>query len=133
MIVVDTNVLIYLYLPTKYTPHAEKLLEAEPAWVAPSLWRSEFRNVLALYLRKELISFEKALQIQDEAETLMAGHEYESKSLDVLSLVNLSRCSAYDCEYVSLAMSLDIKLLTMDKKVIAEFPKVAHSLTKIVL
>ena len=50
MIVVDTNILVYLYLPTKYTPHAEKLLENDPVWIAPYLWRSEFRNVLALLM-----------------------------------------------------------------------------------
>ena len=133
MIVVDTNVLVYLYLPTKYTPHAEKLLEIDPLWVAPHLWRSEFRNVLALYLRKELITYDKALQIQNEAETLMAGNEYDIKSLNVLSLVNQSNCSAYDCEYVSLAMNLATKLFTMDKKVISEFPLIVEPLRDVKL
>ena len=133
MIVVDTNVLAYLYLPTKYTPHAEKLLENEPVWVAPHLWQSEFRNVLALYLRKELITYDKALEIQNEAEILMSGNEYDIKSLNVLSLVNQSICSAYDCEYVSLAMNLGIELFTMDKKVISEFPLIAKPLRDVEL
>ena len=133
MIVVDTNVLVYLYLPTKYTPHAEKLLEIDPAWVAPHLWRSEFRNVLASYLRKKLITYDMSLQIQDEAEILMAGSEYDIKSLNVLSLVNQSNCSAYDCEYISLAISLGTKLFTMDKKVISEFPLIAESLRNVEL
>lgn len=30
MIIVDTNVIAYLYLPTKYAPDAEKLLIQEP-------------------------------------------------------------------------------------------------------
>ena len=64
MIVVDTNVIAYLYLPTEFTEQAEQLLEQEPVWTAPLLWRSEFRNVLALYLRRQLIGFEKALQLQ---------------------------------------------------------------------
>ena len=133
MIVVDTNVLIYLYLPTKYTPHAEKLLEKDPTWVAPHLWRSEFRNVLALYLKKELITYDKALEIQNEVEILMSGNEYDIKSLSVLSLVNQSNCSAYDCEYVSLAMNLGIELFTMDKKIISEFPLIAKPLRDVEL
>lgn len=128
MIVVDTNILVYLYLPTQYTPHAEKLLENDPMWVAPHLWRSEFRNILALYLRKELITYDKALEIQNEAEILMSGNEYDIKSLSVLSIVNQSNCSAYDCEYISLAMNLGIELFTMDKKVISEFPLIAKPL-----
>lgn len=132
MIVVDTNVIAYLYLPTKYTPHAEKLLEENPVWVAPHLWRSEFRNVLALYLRKNIITYEKALQIQAEAENLMAGNEYEMKSINILSLVNSSKCSAYDCEFVSLAINLNTTLYTMDKKVITEFPVLSRPLKDVV-
>ena len=133
MIVVDTNVLVYLYLPTKYTPHAEKLLEIDPTWVAPYLWRSEFRNVLASYLRKKLITYDMSLQIQNEAEILMAGNEYDIKSLNVLSLVNQSSCSACDCEYISLAISLGTKLFTMDKKVISEFPLIVEPLRNVEL
>lgn len=128
MIVVDTNIITYLYLPTKYTDKAESLLENEQAWAAPYLWRSEFRNVLALYIRKSIISFEKALKIQSEAEALMAGFEFEIKSLDVLSLVKNSKCSAYDCEFVSLAQSLNTRLITMDKQILKNFPQIASPL-----
>ncbi len=38
MIVVDTNVIAYLYLPTGHTPLAEKLMVQEPVWAAPVLW-----------------------------------------------------------------------------------------------
>jgi predicted nucleic acid-binding protein len=55
MIVVDTNVIAYLYLTGEYSDLSERLLEHDPDWMAPRLWRSEFRNVLALYLRKELL------------------------------------------------------------------------------
>lgn len=111
----------------------EKLLEQDPMWVAPHLWRSEFRNALALYLRKDLITYDKALQIQNEAETLMAGNEYDIKSLNVLSLVNQSNRSAYDCEYISLAVNLGIELFTMDKKIISAFPQVAKLLCDVEL
>lgn len=52
MIVVDTNLIGYLYLESQYAPQAEQTLRKDADWVAPLLWRSEFRNVLALYLRK---------------------------------------------------------------------------------
>ena len=45
MIVVDSNVLAYLYLPGEHTAEAEALLVREPDWAAPVLWRSEFRNI----------------------------------------------------------------------------------------
>ena len=65
MIIADTNIISYLLLPTKYTDSVENLYRIESDWAAPTLWRSEFRNVLALYLRKDIITFEKALQLQD--------------------------------------------------------------------
>lgn len=37
MIVVDSNVLAYLYLPGAFTAAADALLEREPEWAAPIL------------------------------------------------------------------------------------------------
>ncbi len=129
MIVADTNLIAYLAMPSPYTEAAERLLVREPEWVAPVLWRSEFRNVLALYLRKGLIRFEQALTIQAEMESLFQGKEYEVASLDVLSLVNQSECSAYDCEFVALAKGLGVQLVTMDRKLVSCFPDTATLLT----
>jgi len=125
VIVVDTNTIAYLYLPTTETPNVEKLLEFDSAWAAPRLWRSEMRNILALYLRKDIVDFEAACQIQRQAETLMADGEYEMDSLSVLALAERSSCSAYDCEFVALAESLETKLVTSDKKLQKSFPDVA--------
>lgn len=123
MIVVDSNVLAYLYLPGEYTAAAEALLEQDPDWAAPLLWRSEFRNILAGYLRQKAISFEQASSLQREAESLLEGSEFEVDSFSVLELVRDSGCSAYDCEFIALAMKLDTWLVTMDKKLLREFPK----------
>ena len=128
MIVVDSNILAYLYLPGEFTAAAEALLEQEPEWAAPPLWRSEFRNILAGYVRRKTLSFEQACSLQAEAEALMTGFEFEVHSRDVLGLVRDSECSAYDCEFVALAERLDAKLVTMDKKVLKAFPTRAVSL-----
>ena len=123
MIVVDSNVLAYLYLPGEYSQSAETLLQHDPDWAAPVLWRSEFRNILAGYLRRKTLSFEQACGVQREAESLMTGAEYEVDSLSVLKLVRDSACSAYDCEFVALAMRLDTHLVTLDKQLLRAFPK----------
>jgi predicted nucleic acid-binding protein len=129
MIVADTNVIAYLALPTAYTEIAERLLRSEPEWVAPVLWRSELRNVLALYLRKSLITFENALAVQSEMENFMQGKEYDISSVDALNLVQKSSCSAYDCEFIALAISLQCKLITMDKEICKAVPDTAVLLT----
>ena len=129
MIVVDSNVLAYLYLPGEYTAAAEALLEQDPDWAAPILWRSEFRNILAGTMRRKAISFEQANSLQREAESLLAGAECEVDSPTVLELVRGSECSAYDCEFVALAMKLGVKLVTPDKKLLRTFPRCAVALS----
>ena len=129
MIVVDSNILAYLYLPGDRTSAAEALLQQDSQWAAPVLWRSEFRNILAGYLRRKSITFEQACSLQSEAESLLAGAEFEVDSSAVLELVRDSDCSAYDCEFVALAIQLNTRLVTVDKKLLRQFPTRAVVLT----
>ena len=128
MIVVDTNIIAYLFLDSGRSQLCEKALLAEPLWAVPRLWRSEMRSVLALYLRKGLLSLADAQQIMIEASGLVQGLEYEVTSNQVLELVNTSNCSAYDCEFVALAQDLGVPLVTSDRQILAEFPEIAISL-----
>ena len=129
MIVVDSNVLAYLYLPGERTAEAEALLERDPDWAAPVLWRSEFRNILAGFLRRKSITFDQACSLQGEAESLLAGSEFEVDSQAVLELVRDSDCSAYDCEFIALAIKLNTRLVTEDKKLLRAFPSRAVGLS----
>ena len=128
MIVVDTNIITYFYLNTELSDLADKLYKKEPDWIVPLLWRSEFRNVLAAYIKKEVISLKDGIQIFELAETLFYEREYQVNSAQVLKLSHESGCSAYDCEFVSLAMNFNIPLITMDKQILKSFPNTAVSL-----
>ena len=128
MIVVDSNVLAYLYLPGEHTAAAEALFERDPEWALPILWRSEFRNILAGYIKRRSLTFAQAHELQREAESLLTGSEFELDSLPVLELVRDSDCSAYDCEFVALAIKLGTKLVTMDSKLLRAFPTWAVAL-----
>ena len=66
MIVVDTNILAYLLLPYEFSPQADALFKRDPDWVAPILWRSEFRNLLAGYVRRKTLTFDEVLKVQAE-------------------------------------------------------------------
>lgn len=125
MIVVDTNVIASLWVSNDMDELTYKILGKDADWIAPLLWRSEFRNVLAIYLRADILEFSIALQVTEEAEQLMGSKEFEVNSTQVLSLVSDSSCSSYDCEFVALADDLDIELVTFDKKIIKEFPEIA--------
>ena len=128
MIVVDANVVAYLLLPGPHTALADDLLIQQPEWAAPPLWRSEWRNVLAGYLRRGVLDLDQALALQQQAELLVIRHEEPVSSQAVLQLVASSRCSAYDCEFVAAALQLRVPLVTADRAVLSAFPDVARPL-----
>ena len=128
MIVADTNVIAYLLIPSPFTVMAEQVYAQNPEWVAPTLWRSEFRNVLSLYMRRSLLSLDQAVALQEEAEDLLQGREFEVISADVLSLARDSGCSAYDSEFVALARFLGVPLVTADRRLARAFPQYARPL-----
>ena len=133
MIVADTNIITYLFIEGDNTQKAEEAFKKDAEWASPILWRSEFRNVLAFYIRNQNLKLDKAIKIMNEATHLMDSNEYDVVSLDVLKLAEKSGCSAYDCEYIALAQDLGIKLLTCDKKILKAFPDDTISLENFIL
>lgn len=127
MIVVDTNLIAYLFLNSDHSAQAEQILRSDPDWAAPLLWRSELRSVLFLYLRKQLLVLADAQVIMGEAQRLMRGREYEVNSEQILNLATSSACSAYDCEFVALASDLGVPLVTVDRQLLQQFPRPAIS------
>lgn len=128
MIVVDTNVVAYLLLPGPFSEPAEALLLDRPDWAAPTLWRSEWRNVLCGYLRRGDLNLEQAIALQHQAEALVIRHSIDVPSAAVLQLAASSGCSAYDCEFVAAAQQLGVPLITADLAILAAFSDLAVSL-----
>ena len=128
MIVVDTNVLVNLLLLGPRTEKAEILRRQERQWAAPPLWRSEFRNVLTGYLRRDLLDLPRAVALMEEAELILAAHEERVSTEHVLQLVSTSRCTSYDCEFVAAAQQLGVPLITEDRAILVAFPDLAQSL-----
>lgn len=127
MIVVDTNVLINFLMSGPHTIDCEKVYQKDNEWIAPYLWRSEFRNVLKKQMQNSNITLTNALEVMQDAMKIMSDNEYEVRSFRVLSLAKESGCSAYDCEYVSLASDLNVKLITNDKEVLKKFTDISIS------
>jgi predicted nucleic acid-binding protein len=128
VIVVDTNVIGYLFLSSEQSYLAECALQKDSEWAAPILWRSELRSVLTLYMRKGLLQLDQTQRIMNAALNLLKGREYEAASHEVLRLASKSKCSAYDCEFVATANDLKVPFVTVDKQVLREFSSVAVSL-----
>ncbi len=125
MIVVDTNVICYRWLSSSNSAAAETALAKDPHWIAPLLWRSEFRNIVALAIRKRALTVHAAQEIMRKAEASFEGGEFAVSSDAVLQLVASSNCTAYDCEFVALAQDLRVPFVTADRQVLAAFPSTA--------
>jgi predicted nucleic acid-binding protein len=125
MIVADANLIVYLVLPGERTAQAEAVFGNDPVWVVPHLWASEMRSVLTHYVRLGKLSIAQASAAMDRALALIDDREGPVVSREVLSLAHKSGCSSYDCEYVALAMSLGVTLVTSDKAVLRAFPRIA--------
>jgi predicted nucleic acid-binding protein len=133
MIVVDTMTVAYGLLPhPEFAPEAEQVREKDGTWAAPSVWRSEFRNVLLQYVRavesgplSQNLQLADAFGVMQDAEALLVDRTVQVDSESVLQLAYESGCSAYDCEYVALAQRLGVGLITYDRGVLDAFPNTA--------
>ena len=130
MIVADNSVLVYFWLPSAFAEWAEAAKAQDSVWAAPVLWRAEFRNVLAGYLRKKLLTEAEANDAYLNVQKDLGAHEFTVPTERILKLVLASDCTAYDCEYVALAQDLKVPLVTTDKQILRAFPKTAVSLEK---
>ncbi len=99
----------------------------EDTWLVPPLWRSEFRSVLRKYLLNKELSVELCIDATMAAEEMLSGGEMQVSSADVMTIVAATGCSAYDAEYVSLAKSFSVPLVTSDRRLRERFPDVAVS------
>src|SRR4029077_14297984 len=66
---------------------AETALAKDPHWIAPLLWRSEFRNIVALAIRKNALTIHAAQGIMRKAAASFERSEIAVSSAAVLRLV----------------------------------------------
>jgi predicted nucleic acid-binding protein len=128
VIVVDSNILCYYALPGTRTALADRLRARDREWCVPTLWRSEFRNVVVGQIRRGAMDLAAAQEVVALTEAMLRDNEFTVDSSVVLARAAESGCTAYDCEYVVLAEHLGVPLVTSDKQVLAAFPARAVSL-----
>lgn len=127
MIVVDTNIIAYLVINGEHTAVVEKILVRDPIWSAPLLWRSEFRNILATYMRNNILTLPQSQTLMKVATDLLQQNEYTVNSLQVLTTAQQTDCSAYDAEFVVLAQDLGVPLITADQALVKKCTPTAQT------
>jgi len=132
VIVADNSLLVYFWLPSAFAGPAEAVKDRDKVWASPILWRAEFRNVLAGYLRRKALTEAEANTAYFNVQRDLGANEYSVPTEWILKLVLASDCTAYDCEYVALAQDLGVPLVTADRQILKAFPKAAVSMEKFV-
>jgi predicted nucleic acid-binding protein len=117
----------YAVLPGDRTEASLAVAARDPAWIAPTLWRFELRNVLATAMRVKSLKLPDALAAFSAAEELVADAELLASTEDCLRLAARGGVSAYDAEFVLVAERLGLPLVTADKKLAKAFPGLAVS------
>jgi predicted nucleic acid-binding protein len=125
MIVADTNMLVAIWVQGDFSKTSLSILNREREWIAPILWRSEFRSALRKYLKANIIDSNNANRMMSEALNLMQSREFTVDSYSVIELIATTTVSAYDAEYIALAQETESRLVTFDRKLINLFPDVA--------
>lgn len=115
MIVVDTNVVAYCWIGGERTLLAQRVRARDADWHVPAICGSELRNVLCGYVRRGMLSLDAAQEIRAAAEGALARREHHVGGAAVLDIAAQTGLSAYDCEFVVLAESLAVPLVTEDR------------------
>lgn len=128
MIVADTNLVSYLLIEGQRTAAARAVWARDPQWRLPTLWRSEFLNVLATLERAGGLTARQALDTWRKASRLFRSSEVEPSGEEVLRTAFRRKLSAYDAQFVVAAEVLDVPLVTSDGKILSSCPDRALAL-----
>ena len=126
MIVSDTTLLVQSVLGEETETAALAARARDPVWAAPPLSATEVRSSLLKYVRAGRMTVVEAAHASAFAASLVdRGRAVDDRA--VLETAARLGLSAYAAEYVVLAESLGVRLVTSDKRVLAAVPDVAVS------
>lgn len=123
MIVVDVNVIAYLLIAGEKTAEAHAVWQLDADWIVPDLWRDEFLNILSTYIRHGGTSLETATTLWLSAVGLFEGKESVAGPIATLELAERYQLSAYDAQYLAVAMAYDARIITEDKALLRAVPR----------
>ncbi len=127
MIVVDTNVLIYLAIDMPQSQAVQALAARDPDWWVPGVAWSELANTLAGGVRAGRIAAPVGVGML-HAHRERVGPFPGRVIVDVLQTALATGLTAYDAEFVVAARRSGLKLLTNDHAVLRACPDVAVAL-----
>ena len=114
MIVVDTNVMTHLLMGGERGADAALLFEEDPEWAAPVILMSELRNVMLGFVRQGALVSDQAKAMSDDAGAILGDRTATVAGDQVFDVALECSLTAYDAEFVVLARTLGVRLVTLD-------------------
>jgi predicted nucleic acid-binding protein len=128
MIVVDSNIVAARNLTSSLTSEAKQVEEKDPIWIVPVLWRYEFQNILASAIKGKQIKPEQALNVWERVSNILIENEYEPSVSKVVDLVAQYEITAYDGQFIAVALEMEIQCVTEDRELQEKFLGIAISM-----
>ena len=130
MLIVDTNVVVYLLIRGDETRAAQELRSRDPDWRSEAFLLVEFTNVLASSIATKRMTLSLAQDLLAKASALFDGKLGRIPHTSVLASAARHRVSAYDARFLALAAELSSRLVTEDTKLRAAAPALTQSLAE---
>jgi predicted nucleic acid-binding protein len=128
VIVVDVNVVAYFLVEGEKTAAARDLLQRDPDWRLPALWRHEYLNVLATFAREGGATIAEAQALWRRSIELFGPLEQSVDMGSALVMAAENRVSAYDAQYIALARQLQTVCVTEDRRLLKMFPALTRTM-----
>jgi predicted nucleic acid-binding protein len=130
MIVVDTNVIIPLFIRSAESAAAIALREKDDVWRTEAFALVEISNVLATYQRAKFLTASEAQRHLQSAERFLGPHLFSISNQDALAQAIRYGITAYDARFLTVAEALGVKLVTEDVRLRAAAPELTQSLAQ---
>lgn len=131
MIVVDVNVVAYFFIEGDKTASARDLARRDPDWRLPVLWRHEFLNVLATFVREGGATVAEGRTLWQRSVELLGSGEQGVDMEAALVIAAENRISAYDAQYIALARQLQTICVTEDRRLLRTLPTLTRAMSAI--
>lgn len=128
MIVVDANILIYSLIQSDQSRLIQQLRAKDADWRTAALCLHETLNVLATYQRREVLTLAQCRVLLGHAERFVQMAQCEVAMDIALNLAAKFGITGYDAQYVVVAQSLNVPLITEDRKLQKAVPNLALSM-----
>ena len=130
MLLVDTNIVVYLLIDGDYTDGAQQLRIRDSDWRSEAFLLVEFTNVLASSIARKRMTLSSAEDFLVKAAALFDGKLGRIPHASVLAIAARYRVSAYDGRFLALADQLGSRLVTEDARLRAAAPRLTQSIAE---